>query len=150
MFYTPSCPSMDALRALTGAGVRRPPRRNEDSARPSLYSPTPLALTLAPALQELRFNWGPDPLLGSYEVDLAGCSEPPEDTVAFFGAVDSRPLLFLMSVALLSTRRYHPQAGFFILVPVEHVSAGPCEGWCCQRGTGRNLHGRPTGWPTPP
>ena len=122
---------MDALRALTGSGVRRPPRRNEDSARPSLYSPTPLALTLAPALQEKRFNWGPDPLLGSYEVDLAGCSEPAEDTVAFFGAVDSRPLLFLMSVALLSTRRYHPQAGFFILVPAEHVApwAHLVHGW---------------------
>ena len=121
---------MDALRALTAAGVRRPPR-NEDSARPSLYSPTQLALTLAPVLQEKRFNWGPDPLLGSYEVDLAGCSEPEEDTVAFFGAVDSRPLLFLMSVALLSTRRYHPQAGFFILVPAEHVApwAHLVHGW---------------------
>ena len=111
---------MHALRALTGVDARRPPR-NEASTRPPLYSPTPSVLNLAPVLQEKRFNWGPDPLLGSYEVDLAGCTKPDEDTVAFFGAVDSRPLLFLMSVALLSTRRFHPQAGFFILVPEEHV-----------------------------
>lgn len=106
---------MHALRT----GARQP--RNEHSARPTDYLPTPLALDLAPVLQEKRFNWGPDPLLGSHEVDLTGCTEPDEDTVAFFGAVDSRPLLFLMSVALLSTRRFHPQAGFFILVPVEHA-----------------------------
>ena len=116
MFMDP----MHALRGLIGVpvGAHRPP---QDSARPSLYSPTPSALNLAPVLQDKRFNWGPDPLLGSYEVDLAGCTEPDEDTVAFFGAVDSRPLLFMMSVALLSARRFHPQAGFFILVPEEHV-----------------------------
>ena len=110
--------NMDVWRMLTGGG--RQPARSEHSQLPTLYSPT-VAVNLAPVLQELRFNWGGDPLLGSYEVDLAGCTEPDEDTVAFFGAVDSRPLLFLMSVALLSTRRFHPQAGFFILVPVEHV-----------------------------
>ena len=109
---------MDVWRVLTGGG--RQPARSEHPQLPTLYSPT-VAVNLAPVLQELRFNWGGDPLLGSYEVDLAGCTEPDEDTVAFFGAVDSRPLLFLMSVALLSTRRFHPQAGFFILVPVEHV-----------------------------
>ena len=109
---------MDVWRMLTGGG--RQPARGEHSQLPTLYSPT-VAVNLAPVLQELRFNWGADPLLGSYEVDLAGCTEPDEDTVAFFGAVDSRPLLFLMSVALLSTRRFHPQAGFFILVPAEHV-----------------------------
>ena len=110
--------NMDVWRMLTGGG--RQPARSEHPQLPTLYSPT-VAVNLAPVLQELRFNWGGDPLLGSYEVDLAGCTEPDEDTVAFFGAVDSRPLLFLMSVALLSTRRFHPQAGFFILVPVEHV-----------------------------
>ena len=59
------------------------------------------------------------------------CTEPDEDTVAFFGAVDSRPLLFLMTVALLSTRRFHPTAGFFILVPREQMAAWTSlvQGW---------------------
>jgi len=92
----------------------------------SLYVPTPIAPALPDALQgaqSMRFNWGPDPLLSSPDVDLAGCSEPDEDTVAFFGAVDSRPLLYLMSVTLLSVRRFHPQAGYFVLVPAERAAA---------------------------
>ena len=112
---------MHAWRLLTGFGADAHRPGNERSPLAAVYSPTPLALDLAPVLQDLRFNWGPDPLLGSHEVDLTGCTKPDENTVAFFGAIDSRPLLFLMSVTLLSTRRFHPQAGFFILVPAEHV-----------------------------
>lgn len=37
--------------------------------------------------------------------------------MAFFGAVDSRPYLFYMTISLLSAQRFHPAAGFFALVP---------------------------------
>eukprot|EP00965_Chrysotila_dentata_P011276 367482-Pleurochrysis_carterae.AAC.2 len=40
-----------------------------------------------------------------------------EKSVAFFGAVDSRAYLFLMTVALRSAQRFHPQSGYFVLVP---------------------------------
>jgi hypothetical protein len=40
-----------------------------------------------------------------------------ERTVAFFGACDTRPTLFLLSVALESARRFHPLAGYFVLLP---------------------------------
>ena len=91
-----------------------------------MYAPTPTELELPDELQgaqSMRFNWGPDPLLGLPETSTGDCTEPAEDTVAFFGAVDSRPLLFLVSVTLLSVRRFHPRAGFFVLVPRE--VAGP-------------------------
>ena len=93
-----------------------------------MYSPTPTELDLPVVLQGaqgMRFNWGPDPLLGLPNTDdnVGGCTEPQEDTVAFFGAVDSRPLLFFISVTLLSVRRFHPRAGFFVLVPKRE--AGP-------------------------
>jgi len=49
---------------------------------------------------------------------------PDEASVAFFGAVDSRPYLFYMIVSLLSAQRFHPAAGYFVLVP-----AGKSDEW---------------------
>lgn len=40
-----------------------------------------------------------------------------ERSVAFFGAVDSRPQLFMLTVALESIRRHHPLSGFYALLP---------------------------------
>ena len=40
-----------------------------------------------------------------------------ERSIAFFGAVDSRPHLFLQVIALHSVRRFHPGAGYFVLLP---------------------------------
>ena len=45
-----------------------------------------------------------------------------EHSVAFFGAVDSRPYLFLQIVALQSVRRFHPASGFFVLLPEHRVA----------------------------
>lgn len=47
----------------------------------------------------------------------AGCAPPEEASIAFFGAVDSRPYLFYMVISLLSAHRFHPAAGYFVLVP---------------------------------
>ena len=46
-----------------------------------------------------------------------------EDQVAFFGAVDSRAHLYLSVVSLLSVQRFHPEAGYFMLVPGERAAA---------------------------
>ena len=46
-----------------------------------------------------------------------GWEASAETSVAFFGAVDSRPYLFLMATALNSVRRFHPLSGYFVLVP---------------------------------
>lgn len=46
-----------------------------------------------------------------------GWEATAETSVAFFGAVDSRPYLFLMATALNSVRRFHPLSGYFVLVP---------------------------------
>ena len=46
-----------------------------------------------------------------------GNLESLERSVAFFGAVDTRPHLFLLSVTLASVRRFHPQSGYFVLLP---------------------------------
>jgi hypothetical protein len=48
---------------------------------------------------------------------------PDEASVAFFGAVDSRPYLFYMTVSLLSVHRFHPAAGYFALVPAGKSTA---------------------------
>lgn len=63
-----------------------------------------------------------------------------EKVVAFFGAVDTRPHLFMLSVALESVQRFHPAAGYFALIPSEHsCSEYPCASagkngdlWCGQ------------------
>ena len=46
-----------------------------------------------------------------------------EHSVAFFGAVDSRPHLFLQIVALQSVRRFHPGSGFFVLLPEARIAS---------------------------
>ena len=47
-----------------------------------------------------------------------------ERSVAFFGAVDSRPYLFMMNVALQSVQRFHPMAGYFVLLPSKDENIG--------------------------
>ena len=47
-----------------------------------------------------------------------------ERSVAFFGAVDSRPYLFMMNVALQSVQRFHPMAGYFVLLPSKDANIG--------------------------
>lgn len=46
-----------------------------------------------------------------------------EPSVAFFGAADSRAVLFFVSVALESVRRFHPQSGYHVLVPAAESGA---------------------------
>ena len=50
-----------------------------------------------------------------------------ERSVAFFTAVDSRPMLFLSVVALESIRRFHPQSSYFILMP--EMAVGGNNSW---------------------
>lgn len=62
------------------------------------------------------------------EADLAsaaGKARPSklERTVAFFGAVDTRPHLFLQVATLLSVHRFHPGSGFFVLLPEARVAS---------------------------
>lgn len=56
-----------------------------------------------------------------------GTASRLERTVAFYGAVDSRPYLFLLNVALQSVRRFHPSAGYFALLPSSSSGATGCE-----------------------
>ena len=42
---------------------------------------------------------------------------PKESSVAFFGAADNQIYMYLLTITLLSTRRFHPKAGYFILMP---------------------------------
>ena len=49
--------------------------------------------------------------------NISGTASRLERSVAFFGAVDSRPYLFMLNVALQSVRRFHPLAGYFALLP---------------------------------
>ena len=64
-----------------------------------------------------------------------GLCTPKESQVAFFGAADSRIYIFLLSVTLLSTHRFHPTAGFFILMPkreadeIRQVPQHPFNSW---------------------
>jgi hypothetical protein len=50
--------------------------------------------------------------------------QPKESDIAFFGAVDTRPHLFLMTVTLLSVHRFHPHAGLFLLIPLRNNQTG--------------------------
>lgn len=50
-----------------------------------------------------------------------------EQDVGFFGAADSRPLLFFATVSLLSVRRFHPKSSFFVLLPGAEV--GDAKRW---------------------
>ena len=54
----------------------------------------------------------------------SGVNSRLERTVAFFGAVDTRPHLFMINVALQSVQRFHPTAGYFVLLPSEHACNG--------------------------
>ena len=45
-----------------------------------------------------------------------------ERSIAFFGAVDTRPHLFLQSITLQSVRRFHPASGYFVLLPEAKVA----------------------------
>ena len=60
--------------------------------------------------------------VSNYSSSRSSRSSRLERSVAFFGAVDSRPLLFLQVVALQSVRRYHPSSGFFVMMPEARVA----------------------------
>ena len=64
----------------------------------------------------------PEGILDLADEPLQRGSGPPEDQVAFFGAVDSRAHLYLSVVSLLSVQRFHPEAGYFMLVPGERAA----------------------------
>ena len=65
----------------------------------------------------------PEGILDLADEPLQPGTGPPEDQVAFFGAVDSRAHLYLSVVSLLSVQRFHPEAGYFMLVPGERAAA---------------------------
>ena len=65
----------------------------------------------------------PEGILDLADEPLQRGSGPPEDQVAFFGAVDSRAHLYLSVVSLLSVQRFHPEASYFMLVPGERAAA---------------------------
>ena len=54
---------------------------------------------------------------------------PEASTVAFFGAVDTRAYMFLMTVSLLSVHRFHRQAGYFVLLPVRSNQTAGGRNW---------------------
>ena len=47
-----------------------------------------------------------------------------ERSVAFFGAVDTRPHLFFLTVSLASIQRFHPLSGYFALIPQQFSARG--------------------------
>ena len=56
-------------------------------------------------------------------VDARTVCTPLESRVAFFGAADGKPHLYVLTVALLSAHRFHPAAGYYALMPQGEAEA---------------------------